>query len=167
MLAVLLLIPFAPAHADSLQDCLDTTAGPNGEPPTCTDADDGFDASWSDDAVTEDDGFGGFIALFVVVGLIGVGVTVWQVSTARTLAKKSGMDPNLATKMALLTENGLDATYLAANLRSQTDSSAAQTPAPTTATASQRLTELKGLLDADLITQAEFEERRTVIIAGL
>lgn len=183
VLAIFLLSPLAPAHASStLQECIDQAESHDGEPPTCTEVDGEYEASWPDDVSDEsfnddsftddsfsgDEGFGGsFIALFVIVGLIGVGVAVWQVSTARTLAKRSGMDPNIATQMALLTDDGLEATYLAANLRQQTSPPAASTPVPPTVSASQRLTELKGLLDANLITQAEFDERRTAIIAGL
>jgi hypothetical protein len=52
----------------------------------------------------------GFIVLFVLAIVVGIGVTIWKVSTAQTLAKRSGMDPDLAAQMTLLTDDGLDAT---------------------------------------------------------
>src|SRR4051812_31101951 len=60
---------------------------------------------------------GSFVFLVVVGILISIGVAVWKVSTAQRLAKQSGMDPGLATQMTLLSDDGLDATYLAASLR--------------------------------------------------
>ena len=62
---------------------------------------------------------GWFVAWGVFVVVVGVGVTIWRVSTAQKLAKRSGMDPGLATQMTLLSDDGLDATYLAASLRGQ------------------------------------------------
>jgi Short C-terminal domain len=110
---------------------------------------------------------GWFIAWGVLVAIVGIGATVWRVSTAQKLAKRSGMDPGLATKMTLLSDDGLDATYLAASLRGQA-TPPPETP-PTTATASpgataERLEELKSLLDGGLVTQAEYDERRKAII---
>jgi hypothetical protein len=83
------------------------------------------------------------------------------VTTAQKLAKQSGMDPSLATQMTLLSDDGLDATYLAANLRSNTSPPAV---APPPSPAAQRLIELKRLLDQGLITADEYEERRKAII---
>jgi hypothetical protein len=100
--------------------------------------------------------FGAFFALAV---LIGIGTTIWKVTTAQKLAKRSGMDPGLATQVTLLGDDGLDATYLAANLRGQTQPTTP--PAPDTAS---RLAELKNLLDQGLVTQQEYDERRKAII---
>jgi hypothetical protein len=166
-LALLLMGPVAAASAaGTFQECVDQAADHGGEPPTCTEVDGGWVASWPDDSVMGADS-DGFMALFVLAALAGLAVLVWKVVTARTLATQSGMDPNVATQMVLLTDNGLDATYLAANLRRPAARSAepAATPPPTPA--AQRLGELKGLLDAGLITQAEFDERRAAIIATL
>lgn len=105
---------------------------------------------------------GWFVGMFVLVVILGIGTTIWRVSTAQRLAKQSGMDPGLATQMTLLSEDGLDATYLAANLRG-TEATSQATPPPTATTAA-RLEELKGLLDRGLITQAEYDARRKAII---
>jgi hypothetical protein len=107
---------------------------------------------------------GGFVVLFVVVLLLGIGTTVWKVSTARRMAEQSGMDPDDATAMTLLTDDGFEATYLASNLRPRP--APAATP-PTTATNAARLRELKALLDDGLITQAEYDDRRRAILEGL
>jgi hypothetical protein len=110
---------------------------------------------------------GWFVGLFVLIVLIGIGTTIWRVTTAQKLAQKSGMDPGLATQMTLLSKDGLDATYLAASLRGDqrpAEPAGAETspsPAPTTAA---RLEELKGLLDRGLVTQTEYDARRQAII---
>jgi hypothetical protein len=99
----------------------------------------------------------------VIAMLAGIAMTLWKVSTARTLARQSGMDPGLATRMTLLTDDGLDATYLASSLRQQPHPSAVE-PTATPPAAAARLQELPGLLDKGLVTQAEFDERRRAII---
>jgi hypothetical protein len=108
----------------------------------------------------------GFIVLFVLAIVVGIGVTIWKVSTAQTLAKRSGMDPDLAAQMTLLTDDGLDATYLAASLRQQTETPTPAPPPPPAAspTAASRLSELKSLLEQGLISQEEYDERRKAII---
>ena len=104
----------------------------------------------------------------MVGALIGVALLVWRVSTAQKLARQSGMDPGLATQMTLLSDDGLDATYLASSLRQPTAVDAGvvdRTRTGDTARAtSERLAELKSLLDGGLVTQAEYDERRKAII---
>ena len=113
---------------------------------------------------------GVFIFFFIVVLAVGIGVTIWRVTTAQRLAKQSGLDPRLATKMTLLSDDGLDATYLAASLRKPpvTSDPPGAEPAPEAqepaASAADRLTQLKSLLDQDLLTRAEYDERRKAII---
>src|SRR4051794_35394493 len=91
---------------------------------------------------------GWFVAWGVFVVVVGIVVTVWRVSTAQKLAKQSGMDPGLATQMTLLSDDGLDATYLAASLRGQVAPPPAEPANPTEAsrTTAARLEELQGLL---------------------
>ena len=113
---------------------------------------------------------GWFVAWGVFVVVVGIVVTVWRVSTAKKLAERSGMDPGLATQMTLLSDDGLDATYLAASLRGQVTPPTEPAPPtiPPTAqpsrTIAARLEELTGLLDRGLVTQAEYDERRQAII---
>jgi hypothetical protein len=64
--------------------------------------------------------------------------------------------------MTLLSDDGLDATYLAANLRGT--QAANQATPPPSATTAARLEELKSLLDRGLVTQSEYDERRKAII---
>ena len=61
----------------------------------------------------------GFSGLFVLALLVGVGITIWKVTTARRMARGSGMSETDATTMTLLTDDGLEATYLASHLRGQ------------------------------------------------
>jgi hypothetical protein len=108
-----------------------------------------------------------FAFFFVLVVALGVGSTIWKVSTARRMARESGMNEGDATAMALLTDDGFEATYLASNLRPQPSppqSDPASTPAPSSEV---RLRELKNLLDQELISQAEHDARRQAIIDSL
>lgn len=145
---------------DSLQDCVDQAENHDGEPPTCTEVDGHYEASWPGEGIP-----GEFVLILVVGILVSVGVLIWKVSTARTLAARSGMDPGLATQMTLLSDDGLEATYLAANLRQP--AAAAHAPPAERATTAKRLVELKGLLDEGLVTQSEYDERRRAIIDGV
>lgn len=146
------------AAAESLQQCIDQAENHGGEPPTCTEVNGKWVASWPDD-VSGGGGLGGFVIVFIIAALISVAIGVWKVTTARRLAVASGMDPNLATGMTLLTDTGLEATYIAANVRGTTPASPAEQ-----ATTATRLADLKGLLDQGLITQAEYDGRRRAII---
>ncbi len=163
-----LLLPAAPSYAGGgLQHCLDQAGNHGGVPPTCTKVNGAWVASWPD-ASGSGGGSGvpgGFMVLIVIGFLVGIAITVWKVSTARQLARRSGMDPGLATQMTLLTENGLDATYLASSLRQQPATSPPPAPSPAPARdVSARLAELKGLLDQGAVTQSEYDARRQVII---
>jgi hypothetical protein len=160
-----LLLGAAPSYAgDSFQDCVNKAIDHNGEPPTCTKVNGSWVASWPDDGSTAGFG-GGFVAFAVFALIVGIAITVWKVSTAQKLAKQSGMDPGLATQMTLLSDDGLDATYLASSLRPQPPPPPAS--ATPTASTAARLAELKGLLDQGLVTQAEYDERRRAIIGSI
>lgn len=130
---------------------------------TCTVADDG--SGYVDGLASPGDGVPGFfVVFFLLVLALGVAGTAWRVSTARSLARRSGLDEQSAASMAMLTEHGLEATYLASSLRAQPAAAGATPAAPT---AADRLLELRSLLDRGLITQAEHDERRAQIIAGI
>lgn len=105
-----------------------------------------------------------FVAMFVIVLIGGVATTMWRVSLARRMAERSGMDPDEATAVTLLSEDGLDAAYLASNLRP----SPAAPPAPTPdRSAHERLRELEQLRAEGLITSGEYETRRKAIVDSL
>lgn len=107
--------------------------------------------------------FAGFFVLAVIVAIVS---TVWKVSTARRVARNSGMDEDDATQMALFTDYGLEATYLAANLRPSQESPpgpAAAEPRP----AELRLRELESLRAQGLITEEEYAARRRDILDAL
>lgn len=169
-LAVFLFAGAGTAYArGGLQQCLDQAIDHNGEPPTCTKVKGTWVASWPDDGGPGGSGIpGAFVLLFVVGAAIAIALVAWKVSTARKLATQAGMDPGLATKMTLLTDDGLDATYLAASLRRPATPSAEpqpqSIPSPSSTSAAKRLAELKGLFDSGLVTQAEYDERRKAII---
>ncbi|MGZ4429827.1 MAG: SHOCT domain-containing protein [Nocardioidaceae bacterium] len=153
--------------------------GPNNPPAKCFRANsDGVPATCTYDngvwTSSYDDGFGGgsgsgvpagFAAFAVLVVIGGIALTVWKVSMARTMARRSGMDPGQATAVTLLSDDGLDATYLAANLRGSQPTHAAAAPAPRTA--QDRLRELQDLRNQGLVTPEEYEARRTAIVESI
>jgi hypothetical protein len=112
---------------------------------------------------------GWFVAFFVLALFAGVGVTIYKVTMARDLARGSGMDPDRATAMTLLEDDGLAATYLAANLRPSPGSAPAQAAdaAGGRRSVSERLAELNTLLEQGLVTQAEYDARRAAILDSL
>ena len=140
-------------------------ANAQGDLPTCSYSGDGmWHRSYPDAA---GDGFGaGFGALFVLVLLVGIGTTIWKVSTAQRMARNSGMDVGDATAMTLLTDDGLEATYLASNLRVPQQPSAPTAGAPAR-TPEQRLRELESLRSQDLVTEEEYAARRRAILDSL
>ena len=154
------------------EDWGDACFGPEGvvspdELRTCTVADDGSGTlDYPDSPGTGIPGF--FVAFFVLVLALGVAGTAWRVSTARSMARRSGLDEESAASLAMLTDHGLEATYLASSLRAQPVVPTAPTSTPPAApTSADRLLELRSLLDRGLITQAEHDERRAQIIAGI
>lgn len=106
-----------------------------------------------------------FIAMFVIVVIGGVATTIWRVSLARQMARRSGMDPGEATAVTLLSDDGLDAAYLASNLRPSTTAEPSA-PAPGRS-AQERLRELEQLRDEGLITTGEYEARRKAIVDSI
>jgi hypothetical protein len=143
-----------------------------GTPATCTsDGSGGWIVSFD-----EGPGFGGadagipagFGVLFMLVLVAAVAGTIWKVSTARRMARESGMSQGDATTMALLTDDGFEATYLASNLRGQPGPQAAPPPAASgRGTSSERLAELQGLRDQGLVTQDEYAAARQKILDDL
>lgn len=110
----------------------------------------------------------GFAAFFVLVLLGALGATLWRVLLARQVARDAGMNPDRATAMTLLSDDGLDATYLAANLREQRPAPEGESlPAPVVRGAEERLRELARLRDEGLVTQEEYDARRTAILDSL
>jgi hypothetical protein len=144
--------------------CFETNA--DGDLPTCTFS----GGTWHRSYPTADDGdgsSGGFALLVVLAFTAAIGFTVYKVSMARNMARKAGMDPGQATAVTLLTDDGLEATYLASNLRQP---SAAGQPADSGAvgrTVSERLAELESLREQGLVTQVEYDERRAAILGSL
>jgi hypothetical protein len=110
---------------------------------------------------------GAFVLLAVFAVLFAIELNAWRVTTARSLARQSGMDPGLATQMTLLTEDGLDATYLAPTVRNRQGGGSTASPVapePPRADAAERQTELRSLMEQGLVTPAEYEGRRRTII---
>jgi hypothetical protein len=178
MLSPSLVLSGTSPVSPTLQECIDQAATHGGEPPTCTEVEGGYVASWPggfDGGTMSGEGGGDFGALFgfaiVMALLIGVVTVAWKISTARRLAAASGMDPAVATQMAVFTDDGLEATYLASNLRRSSDAASGPDPqsdtAPVVATVRERLAELKSLLDDGSITLAEHDERRRAILDSL
>lgn len=158
-----------PAAADELQDCIDAGQAQGIDMPSCVVNDDGSMTPYDDSS-----GFGGgdpgipgeFVLVMVLALVVGIAITIWKVTAARRLATQSGMDPDIATGITLLDQDGLSAAYLASSVRA-TQPPAATAPGPGPEAAETRLLELKRLLDAGLITQAEHDEQRRAIIGSV
>jgi hypothetical protein len=104
---------------------------------------------------------GAFVLLFVLMLIGGVALTIWKVGAAQRMARESGMNESDAAAMTLLSDDGFEATYLAANLRGKTQP--ASPPQPV-ASAAERLRALGELRDQGLITTEEYDARRAAII---
>lgn len=119
--------------------------------------------------MSPDQGFGipgWFIAFFVLVLLLGIGSLIWRISVARKLARDAGLDPNSATAVTLLSDDGVDAAYLASTLASRSGSRASE-PMQPARSVEQRLQELQALKDKGLITAQEYEARRREILGSI
>ena len=135
----------------------DTTDDLCGTDPNCTVETGDFGDFGSDAGIP-----GSFIAFFVIVLVLGVGMTIYRVSTARDMARKAGLDADAAGAVALLEDNGLSAAYVASSLRPQ--------PAPSTPPgrpAAERLAELQVLKDSGAVTESEYAARRQAIIDSI
>ncbi len=108
-----------------------------------------------------------FVGLFVLFVIGGIGLTIWRVALARDMARQAGMDPDQATAVTLLSDDGLDATYLASSLRTKPAGDPSPTPPTPTRTAHDRLRELEHLRDQGLITAGEYDARREAILDSL
>lgn len=104
-----------------------------------------------------------FVLFAVLVVLGGIGGTLYKVSLARRMAERSGMSKGEATAVTLLTDDGLDAAYLASSLR-RPEPVSPPTTSPAPRTAEERLRELQQLLDQGLVTQQEYDARRRVVL---
>lgn len=81
------------------------------------------------------------------------------------MATESGMDPGRASMMTLISDDGLDATYLASSLRG---TQSRDRPAERSGRSTQeRLRELQQLRDEGLITTEEYQRRRTDIVDSI
>jgi hypothetical protein len=103
-----------------------------------------------------------FLVFFVLVAVMLVGSIVWRVNAARSMARRAGLDEGEAVRMALTSEDGLTATYLASSLRGQ----AADAPGRdhVVRDTASRLRELDRLLSEGLVTQDEHASRRAGIL---
>jgi hypothetical protein len=99
----------------------------------------------------------------VLVVMAGIGTTIWRISLARRVARRSGMDENEATAVTLLSDNGLEAAYLAGNIRN----GASYDTEASDRTVAFRLQELQELRDRGLITEQEYDAQRKAILDPL
>jgi hypothetical protein len=133
--------------------------GDNGQPVTCTQQPDG---SWTPESMSDGPDPVALAAVgFLVVLLLGVAGTVWRVRAARAMARSAGLDEAAAGRMAMISEDGLAATYLASSMRSPSS------PAPVVRDTATRLRELDRLRSEGLVTEAEHAERRAAILAEI
>lgn len=131
----------------------------SGQPVTCTLQPGG---TWTPEPMSD----GPDIMAIAVVGfalvlLLGLAGTAWRVSTARSMARSAGLDEDTAGRMALASEDGLTATYLASSMRGPA------APAPVVRDTATRLRELDRLRSEGLVTETEHAERRAQILAEI
>jgi hypothetical protein len=99
-----------------------------------------------------------FIAFALLVVVLGIASVAWRIHAARSMARRAGLDEGEAVRMALASEDGLTATYLASSLRGSGPS------APVVRDPATRLRELDRLRAEGLITEDEHAARRVGII---
>ncbi|MFL6062551.1 MAG: SHOCT domain-containing protein [Marmoricola sp.] len=103
---------------------------------------------------------GFFVFFFVLVLGIGIVGTIVRVTSARSMARRAGLDPDDASAVTLLSpQDGLAATYLASNLRP-----AAPAAAPAGKSTAQRLAELEDLHRSGAISSEEHAAQRARIL---
>ncbi len=108
-----------------------------------------------------------FPVLFVIGIVAAIATTAWRVSTARRMARDAGMSERDATIMALMTDQGMESTYLASSMRRPASApDPAQAP-PAVRSAADRLLELKSLHEAGHIDAGEYAARRQAIIDAI
>lgn len=144
-----------------------------GELPTCTESGGEWHRSY-DGGMGMGGGADGipdvFLAFMVVVVALGIAATVWRVSTARTMARRAGLDEDDAARMAMFTDNGLETTYLASAMRQRDQ---VPPPPPTEPPTQQRgdvaerLRRLDRLREEELVSTEEWAERRKAILDEL
>lgn len=156
---------YAATEPDPPDRCF-SDLGPHGELPSCTWDGNEWTVSYEEGPI----GLGspgipsGFVALFVVVAIAGAAMTIYRVTMARRMAEEAGLDPDRAATMTLLSDDGLDATYLASSLRATKPSEPAAGPSRLT---HDRLRELQQLRDDGLVTAEEYEARRKAILDSI
>lgn len=117
--------------------------------------------------------FGSFFALmFPIFFLLPFALAIWgmiaRTRAARRMAARAGLNEQDAASTALWTTNGLDATYLAANLRGPAPSVPMGPPRAVPAkSVEDRLRELDRLKREGVITPGEYESQRKAIVGGI
>ena len=103
-----------------------------------------------------------FLVFFFLVLVTGVAGVAWRIHAARSMARRAGLDEGEAVRMALTSEDGLTATYLASSLRGP--SAGAPGRDHVVRDTATRLRELDRLLSEGLVTQDEHASRRAGIL---
>ena len=112
--------------------------------------------------------FGGFPVFFLFPFVFAIVAMIVRARTARRMAARAGLNEQDAAVTAMLTNNGLDATYLAANLRAPSAPGGALPPQPAPPrTVEERLAELDRLRHEGLITAEEYSSQRKTIVGGI
>lgn len=108
---------------------------------------------------------GWFGGMFVLMLIVAVAMFAWRISLARRVARSTGLDPDQATELAILGDNGLEAGYLAGHLHQGPGAEQPSTPAGRSVEV--RLRELQQLRDQGLVTPEEHDVRRRAILDTL
>lgn len=105
----------------------------------------------------------GFIALFVLVALFGIGTAIYKVWWAGELARRRGDDPGEARVTSFLAgDAGTAAAYVG-----RVDAGSPTSQPSDERTVAERLDELAELRRRGLVTPVEFAEKRAEILRDL
>lgn len=111
---------------------------------------------------------GGFVALFVVFGLISVGISIWKFTSIRDMGIRRGMSRSDATTAAFFSDDRVTSTMI---LKPEVDNRRRRglrrrppRPADPEPTIEERLAKVDALHERNVITAAEAASRRDEIL---
>jgi hypothetical protein len=108
---------------------------------------------------------GWFVAVFVLMAVIGVAMAIYRFSVTKSTAESMGVPPGRAVGLALIDDPSTSTLAAAAAVKESLDAKAATVEAESGAKSlTKRLGELDDALAAGVITRSEYEDARKRLI---